>query len=141
MPSWENTIVIISADHGHYLPITGKRADDYRIPVLWVGGALSKQNVVIDKTVNQLDMAGSLLRQLHLPAAAFPFGKDVFDTSSQHWAFFTYNDGIGFVTDSSRTLYDNAGKRSVFEEGKSDTRHDMTAKALMQKVYSDFLKR
>ena len=141
LPSWENTIVIISADHGHYLPITGKRADDYRIPVLWVGGALTKQNIVIDKTVNQLDMAGSLLRQLHLPAEAFPFGKNVFDTSSLHWAFFTYNDGIGFVTDSSRTLYDNAGKRSVFEEGKSDTRHDMTAKALMQKVYSDFLKR
>src|SRR4030095_5654771 len=25
MPSWQNTIVIISADHGHYLPVTGKR--------------------------------------------------------------------------------------------------------------------
>jgi hypothetical protein len=45
------------------------------------------------------------------------------------------------VTDSSRILYDNAGKRTVFEEGKSDTVHEMTAKALMQKMYSDFLKR
>ena len=131
----------ISADHGHYLPITGKRADDYRIPVLWLGGAIIKQNVVIDKTVNQLDMAESLVQQLHFPTTSFPFGKNVFDSTSKHYAFFTYNDGIGFVTDSSRMLYDNAGSRTVFEEGKSNKEHEMTAKALMQKVYSDFLKR
>jgi len=138
---WKNTIVIISADHGHYLPITGKRADDYRIPVLWLGGALKKQNVIIDKTVNQLDMAGSLAEQLHFKTDSFTFGKNVLDSTSKHWAFFTYNDGIGFVTDSSRTLFDNAGKRIVFEEGKSTKEHEKIAKALMQKLYSDFLKR
>jgi phosphoglycerol transferase MdoB-like AlkP superfamily enzyme len=141
LPSWENTIVIISADHGHYLPVTGKRADDYRIPVLWLGGALRKQNIVIDKTVDQLDMAGSLAQQLHFKTEAFPFGKNVFDSTTKHWAFFTYNDGIGFVTDSSRTLFDNAGKRIVFEEGKSTKEHERIAKALMQKLYTDFLNR
>jgi len=141
LPLWKNTIVIISADHGHYLPITGKRANDYRIPVLWLGGALKKQNVVIDKTVNQLDIAGSLAHQFHFPDNPFRFSKNVFDSTSKSWAFFTYNDGIGFVTDSSRLLFDNAGKRTVFEEGKSNTSHERIAKALMQKVYSDFLKR
>jgi phosphoglycerol transferase MdoB-like AlkP superfamily enzyme len=141
LPSWKNTIVIVSADHGHYLPITGKRADDYRIPVLWLGGALKKQNVIVHKTVDQLDMAGSLVRQLNFPDSAFHFSKNIFDSASKHWAFFTYNDGIGFVTDSSRTLFDNAGKRIVFEEGKSDTEHEKIAKALLQKIYSDFLKR
>jgi len=141
LPSWKNTIVIISADHGHYLPITGKRADDYRIPVLWLGGALKKQNLVIDKTVNQIDMAGSLVHQLNFPDNLYSFSKNIFDSTSKYWAFFTYNDGIGFVTDSSRTLFDNAGKRIVFEEGKSNTEHEKIAKALMQKIYSDFLKR
>jgi phosphoglycerol transferase MdoB-like AlkP superfamily enzyme len=141
MPSWKNTIVIISADHGHYLPVTGKRADDYRIPILWLGGALKKQNVVIDKTVDQLDMAGSLTQQLHLKTAPFPFGKNVFDSTSKHWAFFTYNDGIGFVTDSSRLLFDNTGKRTVFEEGKTTKDQEGIAKALMQKLYTDFLKK
>ena len=141
MPSWENTIVIISADHGHYLPVTGKRADDYRIPILWLGGALKKQNIIIAKTVSQLDMAGTLVQQLHFKTDQFPFGKNVFDSTSKHWAFFTYNDGIGFVTDSSRTLFDNAGKRIVFAEGKSTDEHERIAKALMQKLYSDFLKR
>lgn len=141
LPSWQNTIVIISADHGHYLPITGKRADDYRIPVLWLGGALKRQNFVVEKVVNQLDMAGSLIQQLHLDSNRFIFSKDVFDSTSKHWAFFTYNDGIGFVTDTSRLLFDNAGKRTVFEEGKTNAEHEKTAKALMQKIYSDFLNR
>ena len=141
MPLWQNTIVIISADHGHYLPVTGKRADDYRIPILWLGGALKKQNVVIGKTVDQLDMAGSLTQQLHFKTDPFPFGKNVFDSTSKHWAFFTYNDGIGFVTDSSRLLFDNTGKRTVFEEGKTNKEHERIAKALMQKLYTDFLRR
>ena len=141
MPAWQNTIVIISADHGHYLPITGKRADDYRIPVLWLGGALKKRNIIIDKTVNQLDMAESLVQQLHFSSKTFPFSKNVFDSTARHWAFFTYNDGIGFITDSSRLLFDNAGNRTVFEEGKSTTEHIRNAKALMQNVYGDFLKR
>ncbi len=140
MPSWKNTIVIISADHGHYLPVTGKRADDYRIPILWLGGAL-KKNILIDKTVSQLDMAESLIKQLHFAKTIFPFSKNVFDSTSKHWAFFTYNDGIGFVTDSSRLLFDNAGKRTVFEEGKTNPEHERIAKALMQKLYTDLLKR
>jgi phosphoglycerol transferase MdoB-like AlkP superfamily enzyme len=141
LPSWQNTIVIISADHGHYLPVTGKRADDYRIPILWLGGALKERNVVVDKTVCQLDMAASLIQQFHFNTSPFPFAKNIFDSTSKHWAFFTYNDGIGFVTDSSRLLFDNAGKRTVFEEGKANAEHEKIAKALMQKVYTDFLKR
>src|SRR6187455_3062270 len=141
MPSWQNTIVIISADHGHYLPVTGKRVDDYRIPILWLGGALKKRSVFIDKTVDQLDIAGSLAQQLHFPDSSFPFSKNVFDSTSKHWAFFTYNNGIGFVTDSSRLLFDNTGKRTVFEEGKTNKEQEKVAKALMQKLYTDFLNR
>jgi membrane-anchored protein YejM (alkaline phosphatase superfamily) len=141
LPSWNNTIVVISADHGHYLPITGKWADNYRIPVLWLGGALKKKNTIIDKTVSQLDMGKTLTQQLNFDNNAFSFGKNVFDSTAKHWAFFTYNDGIGFVTDSSRLLFDNAGKKIVFEEGKTTPEQEKIAKALMQKIYSDFLKR
>jgi len=140
LPMWKNTVVIISADHGHYLPITGKRADDYRIPVLWLGGALKKQGI-IDNVVSQIDMAGNLAHQLHFPGDLFRFSKNIFDSTSKHWAFFTFNDGMGFITDSSRLLFDNAGKKTVFKEGRSNTEHEKIAKALMQKVYSDFLKR
>jgi len=141
MPLWKNTLVIISADHGHYLPITGKRADDYHIPVLWLGGALTKNNIIVEKTVSQLDIAGSLTQQFHFSENTFRFSKNLFDSSSKHFAFFTFNDGIGYVTDSSRTLFDNAGKKVVFEEGKSGVSQTNIVKALMQVIYADFLKK
>jgi phosphoglycerol transferase MdoB-like AlkP superfamily enzyme len=141
LPSWKNTLVIISADHGHYLPITGKRADDYHIPVLWLGSLLEGKNIEVKKTTSQLDIAGNLVHQLRFPENPFRFSKNIFDSSSNNWAFFTYNDGIGLVTDSSRLLFDNAGKRVVFKEGKASSADERIAKALMQKTYSDFLKR
>jgi phosphoglycerol transferase MdoB-like AlkP superfamily enzyme len=140
-PDWNNTLVIISADHGHYEPITGKRADDYRIPVLWLGGALKTKDLVIENTVSQLDIAPTLAQQMGFKSKDFAFGKNLFDSTVKHWSFFTYNDGIGFITDSSRILYDNAGKKIVFEEGKPAKEHEQIAKALMQTLYSDFLKR
>lgn len=141
MPLWNNTLVIISADHGHTIPVTGKRADDYRMPLLWLGGALKKKGVIEGKAVNQLDIAGSLVQQFHFSENPFRFSKNLFDSSAKHWSFFIFNDGIGFVTDSSRILFDNTGKRIVFKEGSPGKEQEDIARALMQTVYSDFLKR
>lgn len=141
IPGWNNTVIVIVADHGHYEPVTGKRADDFRIPLLWLGGALKKTGIVIEKTVSQLDIAGTLAQQLGLESKQYEFGKNLFDSTANNWAFFTYNDGIGFITDSSRILYDNAGKKIVFEEGKVGNDQPQIAKALMQFLYTDFLKK
>jgi phosphoglycerol transferase MdoB-like AlkP superfamily enzyme len=140
-PVWKNTLVIISADHGHYEPMTGKRADNYRIPVLWLGGALAVQDTIIQRTVSQLDIAASLARQFRMDTRLFPFSKDLFDPTTKAWSFFTYDDGIGFITDSTRFLYDNSGKRMIAEEGPIDKSHATVAKALLQWVYTDFLRR
>jgi phosphoglycerol transferase MdoB-like AlkP superfamily enzyme len=141
LPVWNNTLVIITADHGHYLPATGKRADDYKIPVLWLGGALKKQDTLIKKTVSQLDIASSLVSQFHFSENPFHFSKNLFDSTGKGWAFFTYNDGIGLVNDSSRILFDNPGKRIVFQEGRIEKGMENIAKALMQVTYTDFLKK
>ena len=100
-----------------------------------------KKHAVIDHVVSQTDMAGTLVQQLHFPDNPFQFSKNIFDSTSKQWAFFTFNDGMGFITDSSRLLFDNAGKKTVFVEGRSNTEDEKIAKALMQKVYGDFLKR
>ncbi len=140
-PEWQNTIVIISADHGHYEPVTGKRADNYRIPILWLGGALQQPGREISKVTSQLDIAASLNAQLGNTTNPFTFSRNAFDSTAKPWSFFLYDDGIGFVTDSSRLMYDNAGKRVVFAEGKTNAAQERMAKALMQVVYADFLKR
>jgi hypothetical protein len=111
------------------------------VPLLWLGGALTKKDTIITGTVNQLDIARTILNQMGLDASPFIFSRDLFGVGRNNWAFFTYNDGIGLITDSSRMIYDNAGQRVVYEQGKVGAEQSEVAKALMWKVYNDFLKR
>ena len=78
----------------------------FKIPMLWMGGALSETGIKIEKTGSQVDIPLTLLNQLGLKES-FPFGKDLLSDSSGSFAFYTYNEGFGFITDSSSALYDH----------------------------------
>ena len=138
-PWWNNTVVIITGDHGHPLPESKNKADDFRIPMLWIGGALNKKGLVIDKVVSQLDLAATLSKQAGLDPGVFPFSKNALDSKSKGWAFFTFNDGFGFVDSTGRLVYDNIGKRPIMLEGKAGPEEIEAGKAMMQSVYEDFL--
>ncbi len=140
-PWWNNTVIIITGDHGHSLPATDNKADDFRTPMLWIGGALNKKGIVIDKVVSQLDIAASLSKQVGLNLSNFPFSKNVFDTTSKAWAFFTFNDGFGFVDSSGRLVFDNVGKLPIQQDGNSSLAKTEAGKAMMQVVYDDFVKK
>lgn len=140
-PWWNNTLVIITGDHGHPLPENGSKADDFRTPMLWIGGALSKKGVVIDKIASQLDIAETLSKQVGLRAGRFPFSKNILDTASKSWAFFTFNDGFGFVDSAGRLVFDNVGKLPIRQDGGSGAKETEAGKAMMQFVYEDFLKK
>lgn len=136
---WNNTLVIITGDHGHLLPESNNRAEDFRTPMLWIGGALNKKGVVIDKVVSQLDIAATLSRQAGLDSGIFPFSKNIFDATSKSWAFFTFNDGFGFIDSLGSLVYDNVGKLPVLSEGKAGPGETEAGKAMMQHAYEDFL--
>ena len=140
-PWWNNTVVIITGDHGHILPDTDHRADDFRTPQLWLGGALNRTGITIDKPVSQLDIAATLSAQFGLDRTKFPFSKNVFDPETKPWAFFTYNDAFGFIDTTGRLVFDNIGRRPIEREGTSGARQVEAGKALMQTVYEDFIKK
>ena len=140
-PWWNNTVVIITGDHGHPLPESKNKADDFRVPMLWIGGALNKKGMVIDKVVSQLDIAATLSKQAGLNSDVFPFSKNAFGSKSKEWAFFTFNDGFGFVDSASRLVYDNVGKRPIVVEGKVGYEEMEAGKAMMQTVYEDYLRK
>ena len=138
---WVNTIVIITGDHGHPLPETNNKAEDFRSPMLWIGGVLNKKGIVIEKTVSQLDIAATLSRQVGMNSGVFPFSKNIFDSTSRSWAFFTFNDGFGFVDSSGRLVYDNIGNRPILKDHNAGIKETEAGKAMMQHVYDDFLKK
>lgn len=136
---WDNTLVIIVADHGHRIPETGKKVDDFKIPMLWLGGALEKPGMEVPQIVSQIDISATLLHQVGLNAYAYNWSKNIFDPKTKHWAFFSFNNGFGFIQPKKEMVFDNIGKKMIQVNGTS-TPHDIDlGKALMQRMFQDYL--
>jgi hypothetical protein len=109
--------------------------------MLWLGGALRQQNIIIDKVASQTDLATTLAKQLGENVSYFPYSRDIMKANADEWAIFRFNDGFGWVRHNGYLIYDNIGKRIVKQEGKIDQQEIIMGKALQQVYYEDFLKR
>jgi phosphoglycerol transferase MdoB-like AlkP superfamily enzyme len=139
---WNNTLVILVADHccriSEEMPIYSQEV--FRIPMLWIGGALSKSGFMIEKLGSQVDIPVTLFNQLGLEGS-FPFGKDLLSDKSRSFAFYTYNEGFGFISDSSVYIYDHKQKEPVFTDGRDIETGERNGKAYLQVLFDDYLKR
>lgn len=137
---WDNTLVVITADHGHAMFGNNGVAnpDRFKIPMLWVGGALAAKDTTIATFVNQTDMANTLLGQMKVPDPAFKFSKNVLQESQRDFAVYIYNNGFGFIDKDHHVVYDNTGKKYMVEKGVRDERDLDLGKAYMQTLYNDF---
>jgi phosphoglycerol transferase MdoB-like AlkP superfamily enzyme len=139
---WKNTLIVLVADHcrrnsGEDL-VYSERI--YRIPMLWLGGAISEHGIRIEKTGSQVDIPLTILHQMDLEGN-YPFSKDLLSGTSKSFAFYTFNEGFGFITDSSKYIFDHKLGRPVLEEGKDPETAGNFGKAYLQVLYEDFLKR
>lgn len=139
---WKNTLVILVADHcgriSNDIPVHSQ--DVFKIPMLWIGGALSEKGFKVEKLGSQVDIPVTLLNQLEI-SGSFPFGKDLLSDKSKSFAFYTYNEGFGFITDSSAVAYDQKLKQLVMKEGKNPDFAEKNGKAYLQVLFNDYLKR
>jgi phosphoglycerol transferase MdoB-like AlkP superfamily enzyme len=139
---WKNTLVIMVADH------CARISEDmliyspyvFRIPMVWAGGALSKKRMRIEKLGSQVDIPLTLLDQMGIEGN-FPFGKDLLSDKSNSFAFYTFNEGFGFITDSSKVAYDHKLSNFVLKEGKDTVNAEKIGKAYLQVLFNDYLKR
>jgi phosphoglycerol transferase MdoB-like AlkP superfamily enzyme len=141
-PWWNNTVVILVADHCARISPDMLIYSPYvfRIPMLWVGGALSKKGIQIEKLGSQVDIPVTVLNQLGI-RSSFPFAKDLLSKKSHSFAFYTFNEGFGFITDSSKVAYDHKLKDFVLIEGKAPEEAEKYGKAYLQVLFNDYLKR
>ncbi len=138
-PWWQNSLVIITADHGHNLPETDNRIDNFKIPMLWLGGALRDTGIVIDKISSQVDLAVTLAKQTGFMVDGFPLSKNIMDTAVKEWSFFSFNDGFGFIQPGKAYLFDNVGRRFL-SKTPGVLKNDLKAgQAVQQHIYADFL--
>ncbi len=139
---WKNTLIIMVADHCAriYDDMPNYKQNVFRIPMLWVGGALTKHGLRISKIGSQVDIPVTLLDQLGLKGD-FPFSKDLLSDKSKSFAFYTYNEGFGFITDSSAVGFDLKSRTSMMSEGKDPISAEKKGKAFLQVLFNDYLKR
>jgi phosphoglycerol transferase MdoB-like AlkP superfamily enzyme len=141
-PWWQNTLVVFVADHGHPLPghDPNDRPSKFRIPLIFSGGAL-KTKGVINNIGSQTDIATTILDQLKLPTDQFKWGKDLLDSSAKQFAFYSFNDGFGFVTPQGTATVDNVSKKLIYKDAGFDTTNLKYGKAYMEFSYEDYLRR
>ena len=139
---WKNTLVVLVADHccriTTDIPVYSEKI--FRIPMLWLGGALSEKRIRIEKFGSQVDIPVTVLNQLDLHEN-FPFSKDLLSKRSYSFAFYVYNEGFAFMTDSSRVIYDQKLKEPVLKEGVNPESAENKGKAYLQVLFDNYLKR
>lgn len=143
MPLYENTLIIIVADHGHRMPMASKNHDreKFHIPMLWLGGAVSFQDTVIDTFSSQTDLAATLLRQVELPSEHYKWSKDILNSETNAFVHYVFNDGFGHISKAGFQTYDNAGKRFINKDEQMPQDDSQFSKAYMQLSFQDFLEK
>jgi phosphoglycerol transferase MdoB-like AlkP superfamily enzyme len=139
---WRNTLVILVADHCCRISedMLIYSPELFKIPMLWTGGSISDRGRTIDKFGSQVDIPVTLLNQMGIKNY-FPFGKDLLSDSGKSFAFYTFNEGFGFITDSSQFIYDQKLKKPVIETGIDSDSAEKNGKAYLQVLFDDYLKR
>lgn len=139
LPQWKDLLVICLPDYGFYYPEEGLVHDPriHHIPMLWLGGAI-KQPMVIDKLMNQSDMAATLLAQLGISHKEFNFSRNVLGKDYNYpFAYYTYNNGFAFRDSTGTTLIDNNSGKALIESPAPNERRTELGKAILQSSYDD----
>lgn len=140
LPWWKNTLVVITGDHGHPLPKRTLRSDNFRIPILFTGGVIL-QPERREEVVSQNDIAASILHYAQLPSSSYRWSRNLFQPPYPNNAFFTFNNGFGFVSGDSVYLYDNVGKRLIEFNHLPGASALKVGKALQQISFRDYQQR
>lgn len=140
---YKNTLIVIMADHGHSSPkhqgpiFSPKK---FRIPMLWLGGAVNTNMKEVSIFSSQVDFSFTLLDLLGGDKKDFVLGKNIFNSSNKQYAHYTFNKGYGTLNKNGSFVYDYIGKNPILNEGITSNL-DSLGKAITQKSYQDFLER
>jgi phosphoglycerol transferase MdoB-like AlkP superfamily enzyme len=139
---WNNTLFILVADHGSVRPGNSQNhdIDKFKIPMLWLGGVLNDSIKINDRIGSQIDIPATLLSQLNESSQDFSFSKDMFSDDNAEFAFYAFNDGFCFITDSTKAIYDNIGNNVLYFEGDYE-KDIIKGKAYLQTLMNDFISR
>jgi phosphoglycerol transferase MdoB-like AlkP superfamily enzyme len=145
---YKNTLFVFVADHGHLLPKNKYDISEpqrYHIPLLFYGDVIKDEykGKKFDHLGSQTDIAATLLTQLGISATEFPWSKNLLNPYTKPFAFFSWDNGMGYIDDKQCVTFDNVGKQILYNsDDKNQQQTNKTlnnAKAYLQSVYHQFI--
>jgi phosphoglycerol transferase MdoB-like AlkP superfamily enzyme len=135
---WSNTLVIITADHGHRFPNPEelKEKERFKIPMLWLGGAIARADTTIQTFGGHTDICKTLLSQVGSPSEDFTFSKNLLAANAPSFALYIFNNGFGYVSPANENIYDFDLQNYLKQQG--DAAELPLGKAYMQKLFLDY---
>ena len=134
-PWFDSTLFIIVADHSHnsYRNWDPQSREYHKIPLLFYGNVIRDKfrGTVWHKLGDQHDIAATLLAQLGLKHDMFKWSKDLFNPYTPDFAYYSTEDGVGWIRPDAYFSYDKhtdyyhfleidpSIKDSILKEGKS----------------------
>lgn len=130
-PAWDNTLVVLVADHGYPYPPGIPNYDPlrFRIPLVMTGGAVREPREVTT-LCSQIDWVPTLLHQMRLPASQFTFAKDILDTTKMPYAYYNFVDGFALITQTDTTIIDAVTNKPIVYPTVNTHAH-----AITQRIY------
>lgn len=143
---YANTVFLIVADHGHHSPANRHIFEPgyVRIPLLLVGEPLEKayRDSTYDKLCSQVDIPATLLNQLKLDASAFKWSKNLFNPTSKEFAYYGFNDGLGWMRPDSFFVYHKGLDKYLFEQRPGFSDHPQMLRqgySYLQVLFDEYL--
>ncbi|MEA3317441.1 MAG: hypothetical protein U9R54_05750, partial [Bacteroidota bacterium] len=112
--------------------------EKHKIPMIWLGGCLEKTDTTINTYASQIDIPATVLNQLNIKSEEFKYSKNIFSDSIRDFAFYTYNNGFGYLTDSSSVIFNNVSKKITSKSGTKIKENLKNGKAILQSLINDF---
>jgi phosphoglycerol transferase MdoB-like AlkP superfamily enzyme len=139
---YSNTLFIILGDHGTRIGnVNEYDFKRFNIPMLWLGGALASRGVYIDSYGSQTDLANTLLSQLQIPVNRYEFSKNLLAPGSHSFAFYSYPNGFGMMSDSIHEVYHLPTDEFKSEIGTGSSQWQKICLSYVTYLASDFIKR
>jgi phosphoglycerol transferase MdoB-like AlkP superfamily enzyme len=137
-PWWNNTLIIILADHGHPEPdrLSNYAPRKFHIPMLWIGGVI-KQNGTVNKFASQSDLAGTLLNQINLSSQEYTYSRNIFSHSYPSVVQYVFNNGFGQLKDSTDLVFDFGFNKVIQTNILHPDSGVIRGKAFVQRIYND----
>jgi len=147
-PWYRNTLFVFVADHGHPEPKGHYdifMPERYHVPLLFYGDVIREEyrGKKFSNTGSQADIAATVLGQLRIPAKEFAWSKNLLNPYTKPFAFFSWDNGMGFIDSKQCVTFDNVGRMVLYNSHAADkTGTDRIlddAKAYLQAIYQEFI--